>query len=395
MRFFSGYRCGKCGRDVPAGSIAGECPTCCGPLLGVYDTGLLRRNMSRGEFLTGDGDGVWRFSPLLPVFPRMISLGEGNTPLLHVERLGSLIGVPYLYIKDESLNPTGSFKARGMAVAVSRLLDLGARDVCMASAGNAGLSLSAYCAFAGIRCAIYIPSDSPLGVAEECRAYGADVVEVIGILPDAARRMEEESESGMRFAVNTFREPCRVEGKKTMAFEIERQSGGKTPDWILFPTGGGTGIVALWKAYSELAELGWLDARPPRLAAVQSTGCAPVVKAFETGSEEVIPWDDPDTIASGIRVPSSRADSLILRALRESGGTAVAVSDDSILDAVREVSLHAGVFPSPEGAATWAGLKHLVESGEIDGSSRIVMVITAGGSRYRFLDEIYSGRMRG
>jgi threonine synthase len=230
-----------------------------------------------------------------------------------------------------------------------------------------------------------MPTATPVGVAEECRAYGATVVTVPGILPDAARRMEEEFRGERICVVNTFREPCRVEGKKTIAYELEAQS--DTPHWILFPTGGGTGIVALWKAYRELDELGWLRGPKPRLAVVQSAGCAPIVRAFERGDERVEPWEEPDTIASGIRVPASRADRLILTALRESSGTAVAVPDTAIMAAVGEIAAAEGIFPSPEGAATWAGLKALVERGVIDPAQRIVIVNTAGGSRYRFLYE--------
>lgn len=385
MRFFEGYRCGLCGREVPAGSLAGECPACSGPLMCIYDTGLLRRNCTPGDFFS-EGAGVWRFRPLLPPFRREITLGEGNTPLLRISGTGGDSGSGGVYIKDESLNPTGSFKARGMAVAVSRFLELGVRSLLVPSAGNAGLALAAYGASAGIRCRIYIPSETPAGVAEECRGYGAEVVVVPGILPDAARRMEEEVEVEKTAVLTTFREPCRVEGKKTIAFEIEAGLPDGTPDWIIFPTGGGTGIVALWKAYGELESLGWLNGRRrPRLVAVQASGCAPIVKAFREGSDSAEPWKDPETIASGVRVPSSRADRLILRALRESGGEAVAVSDGEIIESVKELAAGEGIFPSPEGAAAWAGMKALAREEKIDPSSRVVVVNTAGGARYRFL----------
>ena len=385
MQFFEGYRCGICEREVPAGSLAGECPACSGPLLGVYDLGLLQRNISRDTFYDY-GLGVWRFRPLLPPFPREVTLGEGNTPLIHAERLGRGIGAPHLYIKDESLNPTGSFKARGMAVAAARLVDLGIKTAYIPSAGNAGLALAAYGAAAGIRCTIFIPSETPDGIAEECRAYGAEVEIVPGILPDAARRMDEEIGDDRSGLLTTFREPCRVEGKKTMAFEIEAQFQGESPDWILFPTGGGTGIVAIWKVYGELENLGWLRcSQKPHLAVIQSSGCAPLVQAFESGRETAEPWQNPQTLASGIRVPASRADRLILRALRESNGAAVAVPDQEIIASVKEIAAAEGMFPSPEGAAVWAGLKELVRSKKIDPSSRIVIFNTAGGARYRFL----------
>ena len=391
LRYFEGYRCSGCGRELPAGSLAGECPACSSPLLCVYDTGLLRRNVDREDFFKGDDCSVWRFRHLLPDFAVEVSLGEGSTPLIDAGRLGERIGATDLYIKDESLNPTGSFKARGMAVAVSRLVDLGIGSAAIPSAGNAALALAAYGAFAGIETNVFIPSNAPAGVAEECRAYGSRVEVVPGLLPDAAARMNSVMGDDRRGLLATFREPCRVEGKKTIAFEIESDGGEVAVDWIIFPTGGGTGIVAIWKAYGELEELGWLRHGKPALVAVQSTGCAPIVRAFERGDERVETWKDPMTAACGICVPSSRADRLILEALRGSGGTAVAVTDAEIMAAVEEMSRYAGMFPSPEGAATWAGLKELVQSGTINPSSRIVLVNTAGGARYRFLFDAFAG----
>lgn len=391
VRYFDGYRCSGCEKELPAGSLAGECPSCSSPLLCMYDTGLLKRNASREEFFSCDERSVWRFRDLLPDFAVEITLGEGSTPLVEAGRLGELIGATDLYIKDESLNPTGSFKARGMAVAVSRLVDLGITSAAMPSAGNAALALAAYGASAGIETSVFIPSNAPAGVAEECRAYGSSVEVVPGLLPDAATRMNAVMGGDRRGLMATFREPGRVEGKKTIAFEIEADGEGEAVDWIVFPTGGGTGIVAIWKAYRELDELGWLGHRRPALAVVQSTGCAPIVRAFERGDEKVVPWDDPSTCASGICVPSSRADRLILEALRESGGAAVAVSDEQIIEAVAEISRLAGVFPSPEGAATWAGLKGLVSRGTINPAGRIVLVNTAGGARYRFLFDSFTG----
>ncbi len=267
MQFLEGYRCSACEREVPAGSRAGECPACGLPLLAVYDLGLVRRNIDRKAFFA-DGAGLWRFRHLLPPFIEKVTLGEGNTPVLHAKHLGAAIHAPRLFIKDESRNPTGSFKARGMAVAVSRLKDIGVGMAYLPSAGNAGLALAAYGAAAGIDCTIFMPVETPQGVAEECRAYGARVEEVPGILPDAARRMGEEPHLERAAVLSTFREPCRVEGKKTIAFEIAAQYGSDAPEWILFPTGGGTGIVAIWKAYNELESLGWLEGGKPRLAVV-------------------------------------------------------------------------------------------------------------------------------
>ncbi|UCF05702.1 MAG: threonine synthase [bacterium] len=389
MHYFEGYRCGLCKREVPAGSSAGECPACSGPLLGVYDLGLLRRHLDRHDFF-GPGEGVWRFASLLPATTCRTTLGEGNTPLLRAGRLGKGIELTNLFIKDESMNPTGSFKARGMAVAVSRLHDLGISEAAIPSAGNAGLALAAYGAAAGIDRTVFIPSETPYGVAQECRAYGADVEIVEGILPDAARKMEEIIEGTNIVRLTTFREPCRVEGKKTMAFEIEAEARGVHPDWIVFPTGGGTGVVAIWKAYRELEELGWLEHAKPHIAVVQASGCAPIVRAFERGERTAAPWEDPHTCACGIRVPSTRADRLILDVLYESDGAAVAVGDDEIITACREIASTEGVFPSPEGAASWAGVKALLHSGTIARSARIVIFNTAGGSRYPFLLEPFT-----
>jgi len=349
----------------------------------VYDTCAVRKSLVGRSHAPGPaGAGVWRYGHLLPDFADKVTLGEGSTPLVAARRLGDAVGARELYIKDESSNPTGSFKARGMAVAVSRLLELGVRKAFIPSAGNAGLALAAYGAAAGIECQLLIPPETPHGVAEECRLYGADVVIVPGILPDAAKALDACVGSDRTGVVSTFREPCRVEGKKTIAFELEEEI---EPDWILLPTGGGTGIVAFWKAYRELEAVGILERSMPRLAVVQAAGCAPLVKAFHEGKEKAEPWADPVTIASGLRVPSSRADTLVLRALRESRGAAVAVTDGEIAEAVKEIARTVGVFPSPEGAATWAGLRRLVREETVSPSSRIVLVNTAGGARYRFL----------
>jgi threonine synthase len=272
-----------------------------------------------------------------------------------------------------------------MASAVSRLVDLGARAGVIPSAGNAGLALAAYGAAAGLAARIYIPSVTPEGVGEECAAYGADVRIVEGILPDAARAMAEDGLDEGEFAISTFREPGRVEGKKTMAFEIEDQLEGRSPRWIIFPTGGGTGVVAFWKAYLELEKLGWLYGERPRIAAVQSDGCAPVVRAFESGAETVAAWEDPVTIASGIRVPASRADRQVLEALRDTGGTAVSVPDGAILGAAGRMARAAGILPSPEGAATLAGLEKLASAGTIGPGDTVVIVNTADWTRYRFM----------
>ena len=385
MSYFEGYRCAACGREVPAGTAAAECPACGGPLLAVYDFGLMLRSArDRLSLLAGTGPGIWRYANLLPAFAHPVSLGEGRTPLIELPHLGRSIGAAELFVKDESANPTGSFKARGMAAAVSRLVDLGIPRAYAPSAGNAALALAAYCAAARVGCHVFIPSEAPPGVAEECRLYGAEVAVVPGILPDAARALDAFVGPDRAGVVSTMREPCRVEGKKTIFFEIEEEM---APDWIVLPTGGGTGAVAFRKAYEELGALGLLRRPMPRLAIVQAEGCAPLVEAWRAGLERAVPWRDPVTIASGLRVPASRADMLVLRAVRDTGGAAVAVGDGEIMDAVHELSRLGGLFVSPEGGAAYAGLKRLVRDGTIDPSSRVVVVNTAGGSRYRFLLE--------
>jgi len=379
MRFFLGYRCSGCGREIPAGSIANECPECARPLLSVYDIDALKKRMTREEFFSYRPGGVWRFSPLLPDFGARVSLGEGNTPLVRAHRLGESLGFDNLYIKDESRNPTGSFKARGMAVAVSRLVGLNIKEAWLPSAGNAALALSAYCARAGIKCNVYLPSSATEKVVEECKLYGARVKVVDGVLGDAAMRMYDEIEGESVGVLTTFREPGRVEGKKTIAFEIESEL---SADWIIFPTGGGTGIVALWKAYSEMEQIGWLRGARPRLVLVQSEGCAPLVRAFERGETRAEIWKDPHTIASGINVASSRADFLILNAIYESDGYAIAVSDESIVESLKLSAKLEGINFSPEGAATVAGLRKLAEQVEIGPLDRVVIVNTASGIRY-------------
>lgn len=384
MHYFEGYQCSDCGRRIPAGSLAGECPECSGVLLGDYDLDAIRRAVAREDFF-GPGEGVWRFGQLLPDYSPTLTLGEANTPLIHAGRLGDIVGIPDLYIKDESRNPTGSFKARGMAVAVSRLVYLGVKEAVMPTAGNAGMAFSAYCALAGIAAHVYVPEDTPSSMVKECELYGARVTTMAGSLSQVGVKMEEDPVVRNSVNVATFREPCRVEGKKTMAFELQGQLDGGPPQWILFPTGGGTGIVAIWKAYKEMEELGWFKGEKPKLAVVQASGCAPLVECFKRGNTTCSYWDDPRTIACGIKVPASRADKLILEALRESGGTAVSVEDDEMIEAIGEIASLVGLFPSPEGAATWAGLKKLVKEGAINSSSRVVIFNTAGGERYGFL----------
>lgn len=309
-------------------------------------------------------------------------LGEGFTPLLRAHRLGKKLGLENLYLKDEAANPTGSFKARGLAVAVSMAYELGVRRLAIPSAGNAGGALAAYAAKAGLEAAIFMPEATPAANRVECLLFGAEVVLVPGSIKDCARVMRERLKDADWFDVSTLREPYRIEGKKTMAYEVVEQLGGRVPEAIIYPTGGGTGLIGMWKAFEEMEALGWIGKRRPRMFAVQAQGCAPIVRAFATGGEAAEEWLSPETLASGLRVPSAIGDFLMLRALRESRGVALAVSDHDMLTALRELAETEGVITSPEGGATLAALKKLVSDGLLAGHETIILFLTASGFKY-------------
>jgi threonine synthase len=311
-----------------------------------------------------------------------VALGEGGTPLLTASRLGERLAMPRLLIKDESLNPTGSFKARGLSLAVSMAKQLGVKELAIPSAGNAGGALAAYAAQAGLPAHIVVPRDVPRANAAECKAYGADVRFVDGLITDAGRLVGELCSDKGWFDVSTLKEPYRIEGKKTMGYELFEQLGGRLPDVIFYPTGGGTGMVGMWKAFEEMETLGWIDGHRPRMVTVQSTGCAPIVRAFEDGKETADMWENAQTIASGLRVPRAIGDFLILRAIRASGGTAVAVPDEDILAAVHTMSSTEGVFAAPEGAACLVALERLLERGWLDKEETVVLFNTGSGLKY-------------
>jgi threonine synthase len=331
---------------------------------------------------------LWRYEEVLPVSRETsrVNLGEGYTPLLRARRLGDKLGLPNLYLKDESRNPTGSFKARGMAVAVSMARELGIRRLAVPSAGNAGGALAAYAAKAGMEAAIFMPEGTPLANRLECILHGARVTLVPGSIKDCGRQMRERLKGEDWFDVSTLREPYRVEGKKTMAYEVFEQLGGCLPDAMIYPTGGGTGLIGMWKAFGEMQELGWIGERRPRMFAVQAQGCAPMVRAFMKGEESAEEWLNPQTLASGLRVPAGIGDFLILRALRESRGAAVAVSDHDMLAAVREIAETEGLITSPEGGTTLAGLSKLLSDGFLGGHESIVLFLTATG--YKCLEAL-------
>jgi threonine synthase len=382
--YFESLHCSECGAQFNPDEIQTFCKKCNAPLLAHYNLDRVQSEVRRDE-IAGRSKGMWRWHELLPVRDEanVVTLGEGDTPLLKIDRSGKLRSLENLFVKDESLNPTATFKARGLAAAVSRAKELGISKVIIPTAGNAGGALAAYAARAGQQALVYVPEDTPAANIEECRLMGADVHLVAGVISDAARVASEIAQKEGWFDVSTFKEPYRVEGKKVMGLELAQDFGWILPDVIIYPTGGGTGLMGMWKAFRELDRLGWLeDDRRPRMVVVQSTGCAPVVKAFLEGKDTCDFWDGAQTIASGLRVPKSFADRLILRTLQESRGCAVAVSDEEILAAQRSLAADEGIFAAPEGAATLAAVDHLIEANWILPEERVVLFNTGSGLKY-------------
>ncbi len=376
--------CSDCGKKYPANEVNTFCPDCQAPLLVHYDLDALSRTLDRDSLLSRP-KGMWRWHELLPVKhpENIVFLGEGDTPLMRVTNLGEELGLTNLYIKDESPNPTGSFKARGLSAAISKAKELGVTKLIIPTAGNAGGALAAYAARAGLQARIFMPKDAPMANIIESRMTGADVILVDGLISDAAGMAGVAARKEGWFDVSTFKEPYRVEGKKTMGYELAEAFGWELPDVIIYPTGGGTGLVAMWKAFAELETLGWLEnTKRPRIVSVQAEGCAPIVKAFEAGASFCDFWLNAETLASGLRVPKSFADALILEDLRASQGTAVAVSDAEIFAAQRQIGRMEGIFSAPEGAATFAALRKLVEQKWVRTDERIVLFNTGSGLKY-------------
>ena len=357
---------------------------CGAPLLARYDLPALARTWSRAA-LRDRPPTLWRYREVLPAGGggAPVSLGEGFTPLLHATRLGAELGMDWLYVKDESANPTNSFKARGLSVAVTRARDLGARTLSVPSAGNAGNALAAYAAQAGLAARVFMPRDVKEPFIRECELYGADVTLVDGLITDAGRLAATQAAAAGWYDVSTLKEPYRVEGKKTMAYELAEQLGWEWPEWFIYPTGGGTGIVGMWKAFAELEQLGWMPrGRRPRLVAVQAAGCAPIVRAFAAGAERAVPWTAARTVADGLRVPAAIGDFLILRALRDSRGAAVAVDDQQMIGAMRDLGRLEGISAAPEGGATLCALRVLLQKGIINREDRVVLFNTGGALKY-------------
>lgn len=379
---FSGLVCSRTGQSLAADRLWNLSPAG-GPLLATYDLGRAARTLVRDQ-MSARPNTMWRYHEVLPASSAssIISLGEGMTPLLPAPCLGERLGLPRLLIKDEGINPTGSFKARGLSVAITMAAALGARKVAIPSAGNAAGAMAAYAARARLEAHIFMPADAPASNRAECIAAGAHVTSVRGFLNDCAALVASLTPGNGWFELSTFKEPYRVEGKKTMAYELVEQLGGEVPDVIVYPTGGGTGLVAMWKAFAEMEELGWIGPAWPRLISVQAEGCAPLVRAFAAGEQHAQVWLAPTTRVPGLRAPRVLADFLCLRALHQSNGTAIAVPDEAMFAAQREAGETEGISLCPEGGACIAAIRPLLERHAIDRDERVVIFNTASGSKY-------------
>ncbi|MBC8223628.1 threonine synthase [Candidatus Bathyarchaeota archaeon] len=389
MSNFTHLECSKCGHKHDADKVQTVCTECGKPLFARYDLEAIKDAVSPKDFV-GREASMWRYWELLPVKDEAnkVSLGEGWTPLIHVERLGKSIGLPDLWIKDEGIIPTGTFKARGLAMAVSKAKELGIEKLALPSAGNAAGSMTAYGARAGMESYVFMPMDAPDVNKIECQIVGAKVFLVNGLITDAGKMVADGVPEMGWFPLSTLKEPYRVEGKKTMGIEVAEQFDWSLPDVIVYPTGGGTGIIGMWKVFDELEELGWIGSERPRMVSVQASGCAPIPKAYAEGKEESEFWQGAETLAAGLRVPHALGDFLVLNAARESGGSALSVTDEEIMDCVGQIAREEGLFICPEGAATFAALKHIIEDGEVDKDERVVLFNTGSGLKYTSLFEV-------
>jgi threonine synthase len=384
MSYFTHLECSvPCGAPPLDSSAIRHLCSCGAPLLARYD--LRRARAWPRQSLAGRAPSMWRYRELLPIFDgeEPVTLGEGFTPLFHARSLGARYGLDRVYVKDESLNPTNSFKARGQSAAVTRAKYLGATTLSIPSAGNAGNALAAYAACAGLKAKVFLPRDVKPPFARECRLYGADVELVDGLITDAGRIAAERGRPLGWYDVSTLKEPYRIEGKKTMAYELAEQMDWRWPDWIIYPTGGGTGMVGMWKAFEEVEAIGWVaPGARPRMVSVQASGCAPIVRACEEGAERARVWEHATTLADGLRVPAAIGDFLILRAIRESRGTALSVSDESMVAGMMEIGAHEGISAAPEGGAAVAALARLVAEGRIKPRESVVLFNTGGALKY-------------
>jgi len=382
MSFAQEIVCARCDKRFELSQLLNLC-SCGSPLLVRYDFGRAKTALGKAS-LQGRVTSLWRYRELLPLQDdaNVVSLGEGYTPLLDAKTLGGEVGLRQLWIKDEAQNPTGSFKDRGLSLAISRAKELGVKKAAIPSAGNAGGSFAAYAARAGIEAHVFMPRDTPIANQIEAAQYGARLTLVDGLINDCGRIIAEKKTAEGWFDVSALKEPYRVEGKKTMGYEIAEQLKWRLPDVILYPTGGGTGLIGMWKAFAELEELGWIGGARPRMVSVQASGCAPIVKAFEENKTTAGPWHNAHTVASGLRVPQAVADFLILQAIRDSRGTALSVSDDEMLAEIPRVGKAEGIFFCPEGAACVAALRRLIANGWIKRADEVLIFNTASGLKY-------------
>lgn len=376
-------RCSACDVVQPGDKLASVCPQCGQPFLVNFTSRLPDRSSIESQRWD-----MWRYSSLLPLNEgeKPITLGEGATPVADLPELARAIGIRRLWVKDEGLNPTGSFKARGMSAAVTRAVANGVKGFVAPTAGNAGAALAAYAAAAKLPAVIYAPDTTPPPLLESIRVLGARLELVKGHIGDAGKAARAFAAESGYFDVSTLREPYRIEGKKTMGIELAEQLGWRLPDAIIYPTGGGTGLIGMWKVFAEMRDAGWLasDAKLPRMVTAQADGCAPIVRAFAEGKDRATPWENPQTHASGLRVPGPLGDRLILRALRESNGDAASVGEDAIREATRRLSSRSGIDVAPEGGCALAVLEKLVREKRLDASAEVVVFNTGTGASYRY-----------
>ena len=381
--FLRHLTCTSCGLRYEWKTLQNLCTACGKPLFAEYDLASAASTLRR-ESLAGREKSLWRYREVLPLplHVEPVSLGEGGTPLLRAARWGAALGLSNLWVKDESQNPTQSFKARGMTVAVSMAQHLGATKLAVPTAGNAGGALAAYAARAGLEAHIFMPRDTPRANVIECRELGAHVTLIDGLITDCGAEIARRKEKEGWFDLSTLKEPYRVEGKKTLGYELAEQLDWELPDVILYPTGGGTGLIGMWKAFDEMETMGWIGAKRPRMFSVQASGCAPIVRAFEAGETSAAEFPNAHTCASGLRVPKAVGDFLMLRILRESKGGAVAVDDEEMIRITREVGATEGLFAAPEGAACFAALRSLITDGRVAPDEQIVIFNTGSGIKY-------------
>jgi threonine synthase len=375
--------CAACGLRHEARRLHNLCTECGKPLLVRYDLERAAASLTKESLHDREPD-LWRYREVLPVEhdENIVNLGEGFTPLVHASRLGAKLGLNQLYIKDEGQNPTQSFKARGMAAAVSMAKELGATKLAVPSAGNAAGALAAYAARAGLEAYIFMPNDTPRANVIECEQTGAQVTLMDGLITDCGAEVARRKEAEGWFDVSTLKEPYRIEGKKTMGYELAEQFDWELPDVIIYPTGGGTGLIGMWKAFEEMEQMGWIGSKRPRMITVQASGCAPIVRAFEQGKRFADEFPNAQTTASGLRVPRAIGDFLILDALRASGGTAIAVTDKELIDATKVIGAAEGIFCAPEGAACLPALRRLMAAGSVKRDERVVLFNTGSGVKY-------------